>query len=125
MKTQSILIALGSMLLAVQDVSAGCYTSGDKWPNKEEARRFVIDACNNQGGMFTGTYSKGQTKAMCPRSNGLGLLFEVQNLTPNEGQSDLNNAECTVRLENEINGCDRGGQSTISGWRFRADPGAC
>jgi len=119
MKTQSILIALGTILLAAHDVAATCYRSGDSWPNRDEARRFVIDACNNNGGMFTGGYSRGQTKSMCPRSGGKGLLFEVQNLTPNEGNSDLSNSECTLRLENEINGCEKGGESTVNGWRFR------
>lgn len=120
MKTQTLLATLFTTLLTLSDLaSAKCYGSGDSWPNRDEARRFVIEACNNSGGMFTGGYERMQTKSMCPRSGGKGLLFEVQNLTPNEGSSDLSNAECTLRLENEINGCDKGGESTVNGWRFR------
>ncbi|KAL9562926.1 hypothetical protein ACKAV7_012943 [Fusarium commune] len=38
---------------------------------------------------------------------------------------DLDNNDCYTRLKNEIYGCDHGGESTISKWRFRADPGNC
>ncbi|KAK4187634.1 septin [Podospora australis] len=124
MKTQSILTAFGSiLLLAVQSASAGCYSSGDVWPNTESARQFVQDACFNNGGMFTGNYAAGQTKSMCPKSGGKGLLFQVQNM--GGGTADLDNQECYNRLTNEIFGCGRGGETVFGGWRYRADPGNC
>ncbi|KAF2208057.1 hypothetical protein CERZMDRAFT_91650 [Cercospora zeae-maydis SCOH1-5] len=123
MKTTSILAMLGSML-SLQGVSADCYGSGDRWPNTEEARAFVWDACHADGGMFTGYFAARQTKSMCPRSGGKGLLFEVQNMNTNTG-FDLGNDDCYNRLSNEIFGCVWGGQSEVSGWRFRADPGNC
>lgn len=121
MKTSTILIALGGVLsFGVSSVSAGCYGSGDSWPNTEEARSFVQNACYNNGGMFTGWYAPRQTKSMCPRSGGksLGLLFEVQNLNTGAG-FDLGDDDCYQRLTNEIFGCGNGGESTVSGWRFR------
>ncbi|KAI3391928.1 hypothetical protein diail_6630, partial [Diaporthe ilicicola] len=121
MKTSAILVALGGVLsLGVQSVAATCYGSGDSWPNTEEARNFVHDACYNNGGMFTGNFAPRQTKSMCPRSatRSLGLLFEVQNLNTNTG-FDLGDDDCYNRLNNEIFGCGNGGESTVSGWRFR------
>lgn len=121
MKTSTILVALGGVLsFGVQSVSANCYGSGDSWPNMEQARAFVQDACYKQGGMFTGNFAPRQTKSMCPRSGSknLGLLFEVQNLNTNTG-FDLGNDDCYKRLTNEIFGCGKGGESTVAGWRFR------
>lgn len=54
---------------------------------------------------------------MCPRSGQVGLVFEVQNQW--DQTLDLNNDDCYTRLKNEIYGCDRGGESTVSKWRFR------
>lgn len=121
MKTTTILTTLASVLaLGVQTASATCYGSGDAWPNQEEARSFVQNACYNNGGMFTGSYAPLQTKAMCPRSGGrqLGLLFEVQNLNTNTG-FDLGDDDCYNRLTAEIFGCGNGGESVVAGWRFR------
>ncbi|KAG7407257.1 hypothetical protein LZL87_011166 [Fusarium oxysporum] len=52
-----------------------------------------------------------------------GLVFEVENQW--DQTLDLDNNDCYTRLKNEIYGCDHGGESTISKWRFRADPGNC
>ena len=121
MKTSTILAALGGVLsFGIQSVTATCYGSGDTWPNTEEARSFVHDACYNQNGMFTGGYAPSQTKSMCPRSGprSLGLVFEVQNLNSQTG-FDLGDDDCYTRLTNEIFGCSMGGESRIAGWRFR------
>ncbi|CVK96087.1 hypothetical protein LB506_009116 [Fusarium annulatum] len=124
MKTYTILTALGSILaFNTQAVNAGCYSGGDPWPNKDQAAQFVWDACYGSQGMFSGQFRPGQTKSMCPRSGQVGLVFEVQNQW--DQTLDLNNDDCYTRLKNEIYGCDRGGESTVSKWRFRADPGNC
>ncbi|KAH7259445.1 uncharacterized protein BKA55DRAFT_687743 [Fusarium redolens] len=124
MKTTAILTAVASMLtFSVQTADAKCYGSGDRWPDKDQAARFVWDACYGSQGMFYGQFTAGQTRWMCPRIGNVGLLFEVQN-NWNE-IVDLGNDDCYTRLKNEIYGCDRGGESTVSKWRFRADPGNC
>ncbi|KAG4273696.1 hypothetical protein FPRO04_09563 [Fusarium proliferatum] len=104
MKTYTILTALGSILAF-------------------NTQAFVWDACYGSQGMFSGQFRPGQTKSMCPRSVQVGLVFEVQNQW--DQTLDLNNDDCYTRLKNEIYGCDRGGESTVSKWRFRADPGNC
>lgn len=119
MKTSAILTALGGVLaFSAQGVLATCYGSGDHWPNKDTAAKFAYDACYNSNGMFSGQFTPGQTKSMCPRDSGLGLLFEVQNLWAGQ-YLDLNNDDCYTRLKNEIYGCNQGGESTVSNWRFR------
>ncbi|CAK1360622.1 hypothetical protein CB0940_06643 [Cercospora beticola] len=125
MKTATIFAAIGS-IMSLGGVSGTCYGSGDDWPDKEQARSFVENACKNTNGMFTGYFQPRQTKSMCPRSGSrnLGLLFEVQNLNANAG-FDLGDNDCYERLTNEIFGCGKGGESTVAGWRFKADPGAC
>jgi hypothetical protein len=42
----------------------------------------------------------------------------VENLNNREG-FDLGNDDCYNRLTDEIFACEHGGDSTISGWRFR------
>jgi hypothetical protein len=118
MKPTTIITTL--LTLALPGAQAGCYTSGDTWPNKEEARSFVENACKGANGMFTGDFAARQTKSMCPRSGSksLGLQFEVQNLNANTA-FNLGDQDCYDRLNNEIFGCDHGGESTVAGWRFR------
>ncbi|KAK5137937.1 hypothetical protein LTR08_006706 [Meristemomyces frigidus] len=119
MKCTSMLAALSGLLsVGIQSVGATCYGSGASWPNTEEARTFVHDACYNSGGMFTGYYNSRQTKSMCPKSGNLGLQFVVQNTNTAAG-FDLGDDDCYNRLSNEIFGCEHGGASTVSGWYFK------
>jgi hypothetical protein len=108
--------------VGIDSVSAGCYTSGDTWQDPAAARWHVERACRgfdgNQGA-FQGEFRPGEAKYACIQHSGTQKLeFSVQNL--NTGASfDLNDADCVLRLQNEINGCSHGGQSDIAGWRFR------
>jgi len=109
----------GLLLFSLEGVSATCYGSGDKWASKPQAIAWVSDACTKNGGMFTGWYRPGEAKRMCLKDlNNRGAFFEVQNLNTNTG-FDLADHDCVMRLSNEINGCDRGGESHVAGWRFR------
>ncbi|KAK3702370.1 hypothetical protein LTR37_014944 [Vermiconidia calcicola] len=78
-----------------------------------------------KNGMFTGYYNSGQTKSMCPwDSYGRGDFFQVQNLNNNAG-FELVDGDCVQRIQNEILGCRAGGESVVSGWRFRAQVNGC
>lgn len=114
MKTAAILAAILAALSSMLT-----FGDGATWPNKEQARAFVYDACHKNGGMFTGNYDPCQLKAMCPRGdNDVGLEFVVQN--QNAGQAfDLGDDDCSDRLNNEIFGCEHGGESVVAGWYFR------
>lgn len=120
MKTTDIVAALSGMLsFGVQLTEANCFGDGATWPNKEQARAFAYDACHSGGGMFTGDYAPHQLKAMCPRGDGsIGLEFVVQNQNT-DTSFDLGDDDCSERLNNEIFGCDHGGESVVAGWYFR------
>lgn len=119
MKSTTTLSGLISIVsLTTQGVTTTCYGFGDIRRNTETARSFVEHACYANGGMFTGNFNPRQTKSMCPRDGGLCYLFEIQNWNDHQG-FDLGNDDCYNRSNNEIFGCLRDGQSTVSGWRFR------
>jgi hypothetical protein len=120
MKTAAIIATLSSMMsFGIQLTEAKCFGNGATWLNKEQSRAFAHDACHNGGGMFTGDYAPLQLKAMCPRGdNNIGLEFVVQNQNA-EASFDLGDDDCSERLNNEIFGCEHGGESVVTGWYFR------
>lgn len=128
--TMKFSIALAIVVFAslnAEVATARCFTSGIPPSRKEEARGWASDACRKNGGMFTGNYAPGQTKAMCPETTRQGLdpsryarkvKFEVQNLNKNTG-FDLGDDDCYNKLVSEINSCTYGGETITAGWRFR------
>ncbi|KAK9778465.1 putative Lipoprotein [Seiridium cardinale] len=116
MKTATVLLAL------ISTVWAGCYGSGDIFQDKANARYHAQRACegyDGNAGAFQGFFSAGQAKSVCVQGTTTQKYdMSVQNLNTGAG-FDLADGDCTLRLHNEINGCDRGGQSDVSGWRFR------
>ncbi|KAB5559521.1 hypothetical protein GE09DRAFT_1220202 [Coniochaeta sp. 2T2.1] len=122
MKTTAISTILALLATGTTTANAGCYTSGDSWQDRGNARYHVERACkgyDGHQGAFQGVYAPGEAKSACVQGTGtLKYDFVVQNL--NTGASfDLADADCVWRLENEINGCAQGGQSDVAGWRFR------
>ena len=103
-------------------VSAGCFTSGEVWQDGGAARYHIERACkgyDDNAGAFQGYFSLGQAKSACVQHSGTqNFAFFVQNLNMGAG-FDLNDDDCVFRLQNEVNGCSRGGPSDIAGWRFR------
>lgn len=123
MKTTTILASLAVVLgTSIDSVAANCFGSGDVFQDKGNARWHVGRAYRgydgNQGA-FQGVFAPGEAKYACVQgTNTQKYEITVQNL--NTGAAfDLGDGDCVLRLENEINGCDRGGESTVSGWRFR------
>src|SRR5262245_28208213 len=123
MKVTTVLATLFALLgTSVDSVSAGCYTSGELWQDQGAARWHAERACKgwdgNQGA-FQGWFAPGEAKSACIQHSGNQKFeFFVQNLNTAAG-FDLGDADCTLRLHNEISGCGRGGQSDHAGWRFR------
>ncbi|KAJ4352692.1 hypothetical protein N0V95_004017 [Ascochyta clinopodiicola] len=86
------------LVSVVGTAQATCYRSGETWaPDQVQANNALSDVCNNLSNNFNG----GQTKY----ASGNALY--------------LNHGDCVLRLSNEINGCSRGGDTTIAGWNFR------
>ena len=122
MKTTTALATVFAFLgLGINSVSAGCYSGGAEWRNRDAARFHVERACrgyDGKQGAMQGVFGPGQSKSFCITDSDQRLDFTIQNL--NNGASfDLNDEDCVHGLEDEINACLNGGESIKSGWRFR------
>lgn len=121
MKTFSSIAFFAAFIgMSLKPVSAGCFTSGDDWQDRDAARNHVEHACRSPDGTgaFQGSYLPGQAKSLCiQHSPTQRFEFRVQNTNTGQG-FDLADADCVLRLQNEINACAKGGDSTISGWNF-------
>ncbi|KAM0190112.1 hypothetical protein ACHAPA_010922 [Fusarium lateritium] len=122
----SLMVLLGTTATMV---SAKCYgegLNGDiNWGGRDgqaAARTATEYACRDNNGNFKGHFNPGEEKVYCvPFGSSTSFVFKVKNLNTNQG-FDLNDDDCALRLQNEINGCNEGGQSTFSGWWFSSDP---
>ncbi|KAH7130115.1 hypothetical protein B0J11DRAFT_244329 [Dendryphion nanum] len=124
MTTMSISTLITLLSIGVTTVSAGCYSRGDTWPDKGTARWHAERACrgfDGHGGAFSGTFAPFETKRACVGlTSTIKVNFDVQN--KDSGTRELSDDECVLRLHNEINACEHGGESQIGDWWYRADP---
>lgn len=112
------LSTLAAILLpALGTVQAGCYSSGVRWnADANQAVSTISTICKS--GQIGGFFGAGQTKYFCLNlPNNKKGEFWVQN----KGSQgfNLNNDDCILRLNNEVLGCQYGGESVVSGWYFR------
>ena len=121
MKSTTIITSIFALLGAgITTVSATC--QGDQvWQDKAVARWHAERACNGydgKQGALQGVFAPGEAKRACvPYTTTQTANFLVQNL--NLGESfDLADADCVLRLHNEINDCPGRGDSEYFGWRF-------
>ncbi|KAF4986128.1 hypothetical protein FDECE_16111 [Fusarium decemcellulare] len=126
MKTTTALVNLFALLVVgIDSVSAACHGSGDTWQDAGAARSHVERACkgyDGNAGRFQGTFAAGESRHVCVQHSGT-QKFEFTVRNENNGAAlDLGDDDCVLRLQNEINACPRGGQSSVSGWFFSADP---
>jgi hypothetical protein len=118
MKLSTSLVILAS----VSGTMAGCYSGGQTWIddcNKNSLKGAITDLCNN--GVLSGWFnSRGTTKTACANSrcNGIRGEFSVAWMGGGGGHT-LAASDCISRLSDEVNGCDHGGESTISDWFFK------
>ncbi|KAF2658847.1 hypothetical protein K491DRAFT_713100 [Lophiostoma macrostomum CBS 122681] len=98
---------------------AGCYSGGEDWGNKQVALNAADTACRNN---FQGDFGGNSNRHVCINGNGKKLEFTIYRL------GGTNRAlfwdECYDGLQKEINGCDHGGDSSYTNWRYVADPNA-
>ncbi|KAK3638751.1 hypothetical protein LTR56_012858 [Elasticomyces elasticus] len=122
MKTSTALIALASVVsFMVPSATAGCYTSGDKYPDTNQAQSYLDGICRD----LATYYQPSEHKNLCRYpGNNFGINLEIQNMNTRNGFS-MAYGDCVNGLRNEIVGCSRGGDTTnnVSLWRFRLDPG--
>lgn len=105
------------MAPAMVTVQATCFRSGPEWsPTKQIAIDFVNSICNSNG--VSGYFPEGMTKYRCKqlRDNVKGEFWVNWK---GRGNLSLNDNDCKGGLINEINGCSKGGESTIAQWYYR------
>jgi hypothetical protein len=99
---------------------AGCYSGGQTWIddcNRNAFRGAVRDLCQNAlSGYFN---APGYTKTACANSPCNGIRADFAVAWRGNGGYTLAAGDCELRLNNEINGCEHGGESTISDWFFK------
>ncbi|KAF2108186.1 hypothetical protein BDV96DRAFT_284451 [Lophiotrema nucula] len=98
---------------------AGCYKGGiTTWgPDQQRARDIASSICN--AAFVSGTFASMQTKYHCGALDGPNKKVEFEVQWKGHGTLTLNDADCSLRLVNEINGCEFGGESTVYDWYFR------
>ena len=111
----STVFALVVAFLA-SDVSAGCYTSGQEWGDRDAAKSVLHDACGSMNGLFASGEVKRQCRNMPSGQN--SYVFEVQNMDF-DGQESITFDDCYNYISRQINGCSRGGDETIYPMRYR------
>lgn len=118
MKLSIPLVVLASATSAM----AGCYTSGKPYLNdcnKDSFKGAVDDLCDKA--VLSGWFNAPRTrKTACAnaRCNGIKVNLEVEWRGPSGGAT-LAVSDCKWRLKNEIDGCDKGGESVVADWFFK------
>lgn len=108
---------LSTILAVASTVSAGCYSGGVVWGNEAQTAIDAIRRFCNEGSL-SGNFGGGQTKGKCQLLGNTKIgFFEVQNLSG--VGNNMPAATCRTRLENEVKGCQHGGESVIDGWKFK------
>lgn len=119
MQFSTIFLAIGSAAF-IDQALAGCYSGGGSWgAERGYAEQAVDGLCNSasEGGFTQTSFFSGQTKAICaPLTNEKKVDLSIH--WGGTGTVDLGDGDCNLRLKNEINGCENGGDSTIDNWRF-------
>lgn len=121
---------LSFAVLAATTVHARCYAEkgiDEAYWQKGDARARAKEAC---AGVFAGSYSGSGTDgghrstcvaAMPPPPNygdrTQHYVFEVSHV--GDGDRVIKTSECEDGLIKEINGCDYGGDSSYTNWRYK------
>ncbi|KAL2021558.1 hypothetical protein VTK56DRAFT_7057 [Thermocarpiscus australiensis] len=116
-------LSLLATLSLTVPVSAKCYGSGEEWGARDVVLNAARDTCKSQlSGSFGPSGGTADRKAACINGNGKKLEFQIFHLQ--EGERNLSPNDCFNGLQEEIVGCDRGGDSSKTDFRFKADPNA-
>ncbi|CAI6334193.1 unnamed protein product [Periconia digitata] len=109
-----------ALLAPLASVQATCYRSGHVWgPNFNTAMDAAARLCND--GALSGSFNANGVKSGCQTlENNVRAQYQVTYI--GGGTSVLSPEECKFRLQNEIGGCEHGGQSDVGSWRFSSDP---
>ncbi|KAF2875937.1 hypothetical protein BDV95DRAFT_665298 [Massariosphaeria phaeospora] len=121
MQLTSIFVIAASLATA----QAGCFGSGTSaqyWGTQADmdGAAAMVDSICNPGGI-AGTFTPGQVKPYCKAVTD-STSFSFTTEWHGDADETLQDADCKERLKKEIYGCEGGGSSTYSNWRFTSDP---
>lgn len=131
------ILALGTLAPLV---SAGCFDGGEKWgSSKDAALRIAKNVCNQDRGELRrlymwGNHPEAKTGSISasgdnrciklqvdyvwdPHTDDIGKIILMDNGLDNSGSVPKN--ECYDGLQKEINGCERGGESKYTHWKYK------
>ncbi|KAI1765201.1 hypothetical protein GGR53DRAFT_490865 [Hypoxylon sp. FL1150] len=140
MQLFSSILAVGAMAPLV---SGGCYSGGDKWDSsKDVALRVAKAACNEERGgqlrriYMWGDHPESKTGTVNVNDGDRCIKLEVDYIwdphtsdvskiiymdTGLDDSSSVPKDQCYDGLQKKINGCEHGGESSYSHWKFKAD----
>ncbi|KAI0406128.1 hypothetical protein F4802DRAFT_596489 [Xylaria palmicola] len=115
-----------SILFAVPFIAttalAGCFSGGEDWASQRAmALAAAQNVCNNKFSTFT--FKAGQELGGCGNLDSTKKVdLIMQNIS--EGSRKPTSSECYDGFQKEINGCDNGGSTSYTNWKYTADPNA-
>ncbi|KAL2024930.1 hypothetical protein VTK56DRAFT_3629 [Thermocarpiscus australiensis] len=116
-------IFLATLLAAAAGVHAKCNRSGETWGNVLTALVLAQVKCDEFfSGTFGPTDTPGGYRNTCANANGKKLEFHLWHVRG--GDRQISAEECYDGFQKEIVGCSRGGDTTYTNWRYKADPNA-
>ncbi|KAH9883250.1 hypothetical protein F4778DRAFT_768541 [Xylariomycetidae sp. FL2044] len=114
----TLIIALATIVVQTR---ATCYGSGESWGSQAETAATTACSSYLNGGYGPQSTVSGE-KSVCINADGKKNEFFVWHIE--EGERTLGVAECLDGLLKEVNGCSRGGDTSYTNWRYKADPNA-
>ena len=108
--TQAMLVIAA---LLIGSASAGCYTDGASWPDKDDAYSKLDSVCEAwKDGEIGDGVDGGNTRSQCRDSKKNGIRYNFQVSNSGGGYQHFGHDYCVEKLRAEIHGCDHGGKST-------------
>ncbi|RYO88286.1 hypothetical protein DL766_008441 [Monosporascus sp. MC13-8B] len=113
------------IVTAASSVLGGCFSGGENWATQKAiALSKAQDVCNNK--YSKATFGSGQALGACYALDSDKQVDFVLEYIGGDTRT-ISAAECYDGFQKEINGCDHGGSTAYTNWKYTADPnaGAC
>jgi hypothetical protein len=95
----------------------GCYSGGEAWGDSRGfAFELAASTCNSAMGQRTYTALSPSAATCYDLGNGRKVNFYIEKLSGDD--RFLSQSECYDGLQKEIGGCDNGGDSSYTNWRY-------
>lgn len=93
----------------------GCFDGGENWgADRNYAYNYATRACEEA---FVGTYRPGDIRAICYNLDSTKKVdFALELIS--KSNRDIAADECYDGLQKEIGGCDNGGSTSYTNWKY-------